>query len=597
LFVGLTAAAVGGCDDLRDPSTPCGALELGDADPGAVVSRRRAPVLAMAGGTEKAFVLHFVCDKPDAPEEDCTLTRTLLRSESGEVVEGQNAVLITSAGEYVVATDRNNGSIRTYRIDERGVIQPPDENGLNGSVLQRLVTSLRNSNWVIGVDSENRLLRYRPGESSADRIARGLPAGLEERLTVAAVGEQHLIGRIYHGNDDQSLYLIPIDEALDHLSHPPTLLMRGRPASRIVVSPRDEHVSITVGEGDNAKTLVFRVPDGSLLDRFDGALVSGREALTETVGMRAVSPDGSHLAYRTAAGSVALRDVEHNSACLVRSASTSGKTALAGFSAEGKLYFESDLGPGKTSISVWDASTRYLAVLSTADDGAHLAAVPSRTPEDAMAWAIGVRSGDYMALADSERPSYLDVDGAVFIPRDDPAMWVLASEDSDSGGSDVRMRRLTALTAGSEADDDALRFGELEGMSHDDEHGRPTQIVNTLLGPQSACMSTGTPGAKAYTCGSGSDTNAFAAATSPTGEDPVRPPRDAEVPDVESNTCRFGADPFTGDACDGFDVDNCCYQSLADACIVECGSVDHCETYTGTSVKTVVCGTGSGLPG
>lgn len=566
-----------GCDDLRDPSTPCGELQFGEAEPGAVVSRRRAPVLAMAGASAEPFVLHWVCETPDSPEEACTLTRTALEG----IAQGRNAVLITSAGEYVLATDRNTQVLRTYSFDPRGRLRSEDEGKtLGGNLPVQLLASLRNSNWVVGIDADGEMVRYSPGEPSADPIAQTLRSPL-----IAAVGEQHIIGQVNHGNDDQSLYVVPVDEGLDYVHHEPTLLARGRAATRVVVGPRDEFVSVTYGHGDSAQTLVFRIPDGKLLDRFEGELVSGREDRVETVGLRAVSPDGSHLAYKTPAGSVALRDVESNSACLVRSASTNGETRVAGFSAEGKLYFESEFGPGETTVSVWDPQTRYFAVLSTPEDGARLAAVPSSTPDTALPWAIGIRSGTYMALADSEMPAYFDLQDAVFIPRDDPELWVFASDDLASGLR-MNIRRVTARSMA----DHVLRYGELDAAPHEADGDMKNRLDVTLSGPQSACISTGTPGAPAYACGSGNDVRSFAAATSSTGTDPQSQSRDPEVPKLDENACELGGVLDNG-ACNGFIVGDCCYAQRIDGCLAQCGS-DSC-TAVG---KRLECGTGVGFP-
>ncbi len=574
-----------GCDAARDPSTPCGALQLGDADPGAVVNRRRAPVLAMAGGSGEPFVLHFVCASPDADEDDCELRRETLEGIGG----GENAVLVTSAGDYIVATDRDEARLHVYSFSDTGVLQRhPGDLVLDDRELPvELIASLRNSNWIIGLDRERHMRRYMPTQQSADLVA----AELGDKLTLATVGEQHIIGRVRHGEGDEALYLIPVDESLD-VHHAPTLLMRGRAATRIVVGPRDEHVAITLGHQDNAQTLVFRVPDGTLIDRFGGELISGREDLTETVGLRAVSPDGSHLAYKTAAGSVALRDIDSNSACLVRSSTIGGDAKIAGFSAEGMLYFESEVGVGNATISAWDPAERYLAVLSTPEEDAHLVAVPSLTPSEALPWAVGVHSGTYMALADSQPATRLDLHTAVFIPRDDPKLWVLDSERINAGGRRVDVHRVTARTM----PDASLRYGEIEGAEHAGPNGDPRDSLGvTVSGPQRACMSTGTPGARAYACGSGNDDRFLSGATAPQGEDPVRPATpSAEVPNSGGSVCSSGLGPV-GDVDAGsctYVHGGCCYGTEQAACDAADCPYDSC-TVTG---RTPECGTGAGFP-
>ncbi len=600
LCLGLSS----GCDNVSDPSTPCGTLELGDAEPGTMVSHRHAPVLAWAGGSlgsgsNEPFVLHYECEPASevadtASGAQCVLHRTTL----ADLGTGQNAVLVTSAGEYVLSTDRGEQQLHVFRFRPDGSLDGErDEEGraigqrlpLDEDLPVELLASLRGSNWVIGLDEDRDLRRYWPGRRDAALIAPDLP-----NLTLATVGEQHIIGRVRHGSGDDSLYLVPIDDELpDQLE--PRLLLRGAPATRIVIGPRDENVAITLGHGDTASTLVFRIPDGDLLDRFDGELISGRDDLTETTGLRAVSPDGSHLAYKTAAGSVALRDITSGSACLVRSAKTSGTTRLAGFSAEGLLYFESEFGPGETSISVWNAADRYLAVLSTAEVGARLAAVPSRTPPDAMPWAVGIRSGSYMALADSQPPENIDLDDAVFIPRDDADLWVLGSDSLTGGGRRIDVRRLTSRMTPA----DTLRFGELESAQHETGNDEDAKTHDTLgvvvAGPQTACLSTGTPGTRAYACGSGSDRDFFSGATSPKGEDPDRPGPSPEVPDLDNKQCGPGGSPFDESDCE-YKVGECCYDFQA-GCEEQCGNSASCDFGRDLGdYKTLVCGSGAGFP-
>ncbi|MBV1861276.1 MAG: hypothetical protein KUG77_22855 [Nannocystaceae bacterium] len=603
LCLGLGSSS--GCDGLSDPSTPCGTLELGDAEPGTMVSRRRAPVLAWAGGSfgsgsNEPFVLHHECKTAaDAADLDaqCVLRRTTL----ADLGSGQNAVLVTSAGEYVLSTDRGEQQLHIFRFNADGTLDGDrDDEGraigqrfpLRADLPVELLASLRGSNWIIGLDEDRQLRRYWPGEDEAARIAPEHP-----NLTLATVGEQHIIGRVRHGSGDDSLYLVPIDDGLDGHLHP-RLLLRGREATRIVIGPRDENVAVTLGHGDTAQTLVFRIPDGELVDRFDGALISGREDLTETTGLRAVSPDGSHLAYKTAAGSIALRDISSGSACLVRSAKTSGSTRLAGFSAEGLLYFESELGPGETSISVWNAADRYLAVLSPPEVGARLAAVPSRTPPDAMPWAVGVRSGSFMALADSQPPTSIDLDDAVFIPRDDADLWVLGSDSLTGGARRIDVRRLTShMTPAA-----TLRFGELESAQHETGNGEELKTHETLgvvvAGPQTACLSTGTPGTRAYACGSGSDRDFFSGATSPKGEDPDRPSqagRSPEIPDLEHPRCGPGGSPYDPNDCE-YKVGECCYAFQA-GCEEQCGNSAACDFRRDHGdYKTLTCGSGAGFP-
>ena len=563
-------------------------MQLGDAEPGQVLSRRRAPVLAMAGGSVDPFVLHFVCAHEDDPEDACDLTRTPLPDLAGK---GENAVLVTAAGNFVVAVDRDAQALRTYGFDELGALtQANDLLRLgDGELPVELIASLRNSDWVVGLDANRRMVRFHPKSRSADLVAPELD---DLSLTLATVGEQHIIGRVRKSGSTESLYLIAIDEEHADVHHAPTLLWDGRSATRIVVGPDDGFVAITIGHGDTADTLVFRIPDGSLIDRFSGEMVSGREDMTETPGLRAVSPDGTHLAYRSAEGSLALRDVTMGSACVVQSSEAMGAVRMAGFGADGTVFFESEASVGKTAVSAWDPTTRYLAVLATPEDDASLVAAPIRS--NGKAWAMGARSGAYMALADSQTPERLDLDGAVFIPRDDPELWVLDNDDLDSGGRRIGMRRLMPR----QTSDDALRFGTMEDAQHHTPEGGLQDFEVVLSGPQRACMSTGTPGARAYTCGSGSDARFFSGATAPKGEDPVRPPRSSEVPDLQKTSCEDGGvllSSIDQDDC-GYNVSGCCFATKDRACnSIGCGP-DACQTVANGQIPTVTCGVGTGFP-
>ncbi len=545
----------------------------------------------MAGGNTDPFVLHFVCPTANADEPDCTLTRTDLPGLAGK---GENAVLLTSAGDYLLATDRDERVLRTYTFDDRGVLQENSNNFVSagGDLPVQLIASLRNSNWVVGLDSDGRMRRYMPTEPSADLVA---AEPLNREMTVATVGEQHIIGRVRKSPDEEELYLVAIDESLLYVSREPKLLLRGRPASRVVVTPRDEHVAVTLGHGDNADTLVFRVPDGALVDRFSGEMVSGRDDMTELPGLRAVSPDGSHLAYKTAAGSLALRDVDTGSACLVRSASA-GEVRMAGFSAHGLLFFEAQVSVGASAVLAWDASTRYLSALSEANDGFHLAAVPARTLADERPWAIGVSSGSYTALQGTAEPQPLGLQGAVFIPRDDTELWVLESERLDSG------RRLGIRRLAPRVRDDAssLRFGEVEDAEHMEEGKPQDKLEVTIGGPQTACLSTGAPGSRGYQCDSGSDDRFFAGATANQGEDPVRPnSTQPEVPALPDLSCDGDGIPLGQLSADDdcrFEVRGCCFASKDQACRAADCDIDSCAEDRGEQVATVTCGVGVNKP-
>ena len=93
---GLAAAifaALCGCGVVTDPSTPCEAEDLGEAEPGAMVSRRHAPVLAVTAAPTP-FVLAYLC--PESTDEGCTLRKIEL-----EDLAPGNQIMLTSSGLMV----------------------------------------------------------------------------------------------------------------------------------------------------------------------------------------------------------------------------------------------------------------------------------------------------------------------------------------------------------------------------------------------------------------------------------------------------------------------------------------------------------------
>ena len=568
------ATLVTGCFEIADPAAPCTAIDLGDADPSTVVNNEMAPVLALAADFDKTdtpFLLHYVCPYEGASQADCKLTRTELTGPSGE-----NAVLVTSAGNYVVVTDQDTRQIKRFPITWQG-LGAAKTSGVDGLPV-RLLASLRNSDWVIARDLDGNLLRYHPAKTSASRIAAD-----HDGMMLAAVGEQHIVGRIVLGEDREELYLIPIDDELSYLHRGPVRLgARDRIASRIVFAPGDLTVSVTYGTGDSAETKVFQVPDGGLMQRFSGELVSGRAALEELPGMRAVSPDGSHLAYRTPQGSLAMRDIENAASCVVQSA-THEKTRVAGFSASGLLYFETTTGPGQTSVKTWVPHDQHRVELSRLDEGYTLNAVPARSGGDAedTPWAVGLNEGTLVGLQEALQPQSLGLANPVFLPRDDDHLWAL-NTTRDVGTRTLEIKRvkprwsnqMRALAFDDPTDPD---FEESDANEDDVvENGEgPLRVI--LSDPRRACLSTGAPGSWAYACGEASDRN-FLAATPPSSEDPFsNPTPEPEVVPDQDKTCPAGGTPVGQATGNCFEYNGCCYRSSQTVCgMAECYEPNDC---------------------
>jgi hypothetical protein len=363
---------------------------------------------------------------------------------------------------------------------------------------------------------------------------------------------------------------VPLGEQAD-----PIQLSTDAIASRIVITPRDELVAVTYGEGDNAWTKVFRVPDGKRVQIWKGAMVSGRADVGELPGLRAVSPDGSHIAYRTEQGSLAMRSLDAHSSCLVRSSLHDSTTRLAGFSADGVLYFETEDGPGRTAVNAWTPQRKERRRLSSPDDGFVLTAVPARPNEDSeVQWAVGMRSGSYYAALQADRdPEPLGLDDAVFPQRDDADIWTVHTEKLANGNRQVGLKRIVPRWS---AQMRALAFDDpAEAYFADvDDPDVLVHLEQQFSSPSLVCMSTGAPGSWAYSCGNAGDKNFLAAPTTPSTENPFGKPReDPEIPGVDATAlCGDAQREADGDFCE-YAVHGCCYSTFETACAVaQCGA-------------------------
>jgi hypothetical protein len=315
----------------------------------------------------------------------------------------------------------------------------------------------------------------------------------------------------------------PLDESL---VGNPIPLVRGPRFSRVVFTPGDERVLATSGEGKNANTLVFDVPDGDLVDRFAGAAISGLYPEAELPGLSAVSPDGSFAVYRTQNGALALRDLEVCSSCLVRGAGASDHK-VAGFSASGVIYMESTphrVGP--SDVLAHDLHLQRSTLLGDGLRSNHLAAVSGRAQQiddDTLPWAISVTDGSYWALQEGAAQA-LGLDEVMFLPRDSLDAWVLDSDyDTKEGVRHMVVSRLEPRDA--ETDDPteaALDFVP-----------RDTGFVKDVPGNSRVCFSSGAPGSWAQSWRHADDKRFLGGPSLPDTEDPDPPPPEAEEPDAE----------------------------------------------------------------
>ncbi len=499
-----------------------------------LASVARAPLVAVSDGPP--VVVAERCAADDA--ETCELRRYVL----SELSAG-SAMMVTSTGRFVVAIDHKDSTMYAWDVAR---LDDPDRgrstfDGSDEDSPRILLASLRGSDWLVVRDTEGDLMRVHPQRSSAEPIAPG-----ESGLKLVAVGHGYAAARRMLDGSREELVLLPVDPELDYEGVGPVPLLRADAFTQVELTADDGFVIATSGSGDDAETFVFAVPEGNLVDRFLGAAVPGVTSLENVPGLRASSPDGTQLAYRTASGALALRGLEDQSACLVRSRS-GGDHTVAGFAADGTMYMQADLAVGESRLFAFDSAARRLTALDRDSAGHHLAAVPERLPAGGRPWAIGVRDGRFAAVQGGAAPVGLDLDDAVFAPRQGDDIWVAKL----AIGRDAR-RWLSIRRVSPRRDGNRYRFA-----ADDTEAAQPTvfetdgevrDAIAKFSSGERPCLTTGTPGAWAYTCGSASSRGEyFSVGGLPGSEDPALPQADQpEVPQTEPEGTTTDGDPEGG---------------------------------------------------
>jgi len=509
-------------------------MDLGEARAATVTSNNDAPVVVVTG--DAPFVLLRSCDA-----DGCEIVHADL-----DVADGAT-VILTSQGRYAVTIRTpSTPNVQVFEIlttprtlteaDKAEGASPwivPLETSLrpnDDTTPQRLVAGMRGSDWIVTRTRNGELGRYLPPNGDTPEQAGLIAEGLDD-LNVVAIGEHYLIGRVIHSSDEDSLYLVPVDPGLD--GEGPIRLMRGPTVARALLTADDERVVVTAGSGDSAETFVFGVPDGELLDRFVGAIVSGTKLGEEVPGLRGASPDGSHAAYRTASGALAMRALDLGSSCLVRS-STAGDHRVAGFAADGVLFAEAADGLDSTTLLAFDPKTRDMVSLGQSDNAYHLAAVAAEMPEDDDAgreyWATAVSSGTYATVSSNGPDTPLQgLRDASFMSRDGDSVWVLETFTPP----DERERSLGVRRIAPSRTDVGLQFSESTREAH--------RVVTEALGtPSDVCVSTGVPGAWAHQCKPAGSTSStyFSTNSGQAEEDPEQrlpEPPDPEEPDDDDD--------------------------------------------------------------
>jgi hypothetical protein len=287
----LVLSVAAGCVGTSEPTSPCPAIDLGHAEPATFVTPSDAPVVAVSHGEDQSFVAHRVCEPDDGP---CRIVRTPL-----EDLPPGSQVLLTASGKHIVGVAASFGQtlVLTWDVGPDGVTPGKSAWAEDATAAPAaLVGSMRglpgDTDWVIArtapnADGTRKLLRYKPGQQgNPEYLATNVP-----ELLVSAIGERFLVGRQVHNGGEETLHLVDVlDDFTRDEARP---LLRGRTFSRVMLSPGDAMVIATSGEGEDAETFVFDTDDGTLLDRFSGAAVSGRARGEELPGMRAASSCGT----------------------------------------------------------------------------------------------------------------------------------------------------------------------------------------------------------------------------------------------------------------------------------------------------------------
>ncbi len=533
--LGACVTGLGPAACLADPMVPCEAFEPGDAAANTLVRSLEGPIAAVA--MKDAFLLRNVCDGPGG---ECRVDQVMLP----ELSPGSQ-VMLTTSGRFLVGIDHDGGDVWTYTLEGTAIARSLTYVDDRGGPAQ-LVIGLRDSDRLVVRDHEDRLAVYEPG----DQRARPLAAGLGAYLRLAAVGERHVAVKVPHGDGSQSLYVVDVDEP-DRWH----AVVTGDLTS-VVIGPRDATLVVSEGRGADASVLVFDVGSGQLADAFSGELVSSREqndhrALEELPGLHAIAPGGDALAYRTTAGSLAVRSLSEGSSCLVRNTNRlgtgddggsrrAGNHAVAGFAADGLLFAEYQIDASESFVYAYDPRHQQIVPLGREDGGWHLAAVPGRSTdgehEPAHLWAVGVRQGYHASIGEDRVDGQSVGEELTFMPMDDDGVWAVDTKDEIVGERRTERALSVRRVAPPAWAQGRLRF----------EQGPDEQIVTHYRGPDNEgplrvpltgrlCLTTGAPGSWAYRCGD--STGGRDAITTNSGRqeqtnDPnVRPEFDPPFPD------------------------------------------------------------------
>lgn len=455
-----SALSLGACD-----LEPCGSLDLSG-----VTLTYVGGTAVIAVGDQNRVDITRSCATPDCQ-----------RTQQIELKHGPaEQLMLTGSGRWLVYRSGDT----TYEIDLDACQPSPsqgpmgcDEIDFGTEAIDELIGSLRGGDWIVyrtwGETKDTKVTNsqlwaiYVGDDPLFEAATPAFRLGTGLDLRVAAMGHRHLVARHSNGDGSEDLYLVDIappcaefdSEGCNETRGRARLLASGQTFERVIITagptpsklgrapefqhhvPTDATVIATSGQGADARTLIYEVESLSQVANFAGEVVTKHTALEDVPGLSPVSPDGSHLAYIAPNGTLALRDLDTQRSCMVRS-SVGATHLLAGFASDGTIYLESEENrPNATYelVHVYNPLTQVVTPLVEPELVGknfvwRLRAVPPRADYDEEPWAIVGSSHDYLARPNTT-PDSLSYDDsrseASFLPRGEEGLWVIEAEPDD----------------------------------------------------------------------------------------------------------------------------------------------------------------------
>jgi hypothetical protein len=449
-MLGLLAVPLAGCD-----LPACESLDLRKVEDRASYASQYRALLAVGGHDQNKVTVVRECDSI----EEC--------EKSGMPIDKAiDQLMLTASGRWLIyLAGRDVSTLDVEACNNAGLCEWTS--GFDIGDGGELVGTLRGGDWIIYRKGDGSLwARFVGDDERFEGDSGDISVDDSAGLVVGALGYRHIVARRARGDGTEELYLIRVAPALkvdvlgSTMIGEPQLLATGPGFRRILITegpspadrgdpkefqhqvPTDAQVIATAGEGPEARTLIYDVSNLNQIANFAAEVVTKHAPLEDIPGLSAVSPDGSHLAYITNDGGLALRNLSTQRSCLVRS-SDAATHLLAGFAADATLYFEAEEEAYARSdntgyalqklenIYAYDPLTETVTALTSPETDPRakvwrLRAVP---PErgDGPPWAVAGYNGDYIVKPGSKAKS-LDYVEAQFLPRSEQ-LWVLEAAD------------------------------------------------------------------------------------------------------------------------------------------------------------------------